>query len=167
MGRTGYDHVTQSDYEAIRGPDWPTWPSWCQDQTVPDFVLSEVEAMLSRPVAFDHPSFCVLPFYAREFWAGSNQPGRETVCCLVPDNSDRTQVQAAMLQGQRPQECAACWRLEDQGLISDRLIKNRAIDDQVLADIQAQLSGQSQRLPIHHYKLDTSNVCNGTCVVCD
>lgn len=167
MGRTGYDHVTQSDYEAIRGPDWPTWPAWCQDQPVPDFVLTEVEAMLSRPVAFDHPSFCVLPFYAREFWAGSNQPGRETFCCLVPDGSDRAQVKAAMLKGQRPTDCAACWHLEDQGLVSDRMIKNRAIDDQVLDDIQAQLSGKSQRLPIHHYKLDTSNVCNGTCVVCD
>ena len=167
MGRTGYDHVTQQDYDAISGPDWPTWPDWCQDQPVPKFVLEEVDAMLVQPVEFQHPSFCVLPFYAREFWAGSAQGEEKTFCCLVPGNTNRESVKQAMLAGRRPESCEACWRLEDQGLVSDRQIKNRGIDQVLLQDIQGMLAGQPQRTGIHQYKIDGNNTCNGTCAVCD
>lgn len=167
MTRPGYAHVAQADYEAVAGPDWPTWHSWCSNSEVADTVLAEVEAHLVRPVQFDHPSFCVLPFYAREWWLGSTQDNRETFCCLVPDGTDRRRTQQAMLRGQKPESCAACWRLEHAGLVSDRQIKNRAMDHAMLADIQGMLAGQAQTLPIQHYKIDTNNTCNGTCVVCD
>lgn len=167
MGRAGYDHVNQPDYEAIAGPDWPTWLDWCQGQPVPDFVLSEIDAMLVRPVDFQHPTFCVLPFYAQEFWAASTQTDRKTFCCLVPDGTSRQLTQQDMLAGRRPQACQACWNLEDQGLISDRQIKNRSIDAPLLEDIQGLLAGHPQRLPIRHYKIDGNNTCNGTCVMCN
>lgn len=167
MTRPGYDHVAQADYDAIRGPDWPTWQAWCTHAEVSSTVLDEIQARLIRPVEFKHSSFCVLPFYAREWWLGSSHDRRETFCCLVPDGTDRAQVQHSMLAGQRPQACAACWRLEDAGLVSDRLIKNRAIDQSLLTDVKGMLAGQAQSQPIQHYKIDTNNTCNGTCVVCD
>jgi hypothetical protein len=145
MVRQGYEHVTQQDYESIAGPDWPAWQTFCQDLAVADFVYEEIDLMLSRPVEFQHPSLCVLPFYALEFWAGAQSAPGRTFCCLVPDGTDRQSVKQDMLAGRRPESCSACWRLEDQGLVSDRQIKNRGIDTALLQDIQGMLSGQPQQ----------------------
>ena len=167
MVRQGYEHVTQQDYESIAGPDWPAWQTFCQDLAVADFVYEEIDLMLSRPVEFQHPSLCVLPFYALEFWAGAQSAPGRTFCCLVPDGTDRQSVKQDMLAGRRPESCSACWRLEDQGLVSDRQIKNRSIDTALLQDIQGMLSGQPQQTAIHQYKIDSNNICNSTCAVCD
>lgn len=160
MGRAGYDHVTQQDYESIAGPDWPTWLDFCQHNGVADFVYDEIDHMIQRPVQLDHAAFCVLPFAAREFWAGSSQAPGQAFCCLVPDGTDRDLVKKDMLAGRRPESCAACWRLEDQGLVSDRQIKNRGISADQMRRIQAADL-------MRHYKIDGNNTCNGTCVVCD
>jgi hypothetical protein len=161
-----YDHVALEDYASVAGPDWPSYDIFCQHTHVPDWVYAEIDRMLVRPVQFEHESFCVLPFYAREFWLGAVDQS-QSFCCLVPDATDRESVKQDMLAGRRPQSCEACWALEDQGLVSDRLIKNRQIDSDQLDQIQQLLSGQSTISPILHYKIDSNNTCNGTCVVCD
>jgi hypothetical protein len=58
--------------------------------------------------------------------------------------------------------------LEDQGLISDRLIKNKSIDHYLQKDIQQLIAecGQGKNSVIH-YKIDGNNTCNSTCVTCD
>lgn len=164
-----YDHVTQQDYDSIAGPDWPAWEHFCQHKNVADFVYQEIDAMIKRPVNFDHGTWCVLPFYGLEFWAGSSvSKPAQTFCCLVPDGADRDAVKQDMLAGRRPRACQACWNLEDQGLISDRKIKNRLINQEQLAEIQGLLSKTSaDQLAFKHYKIDANNTCNSTCVTCD
>ena len=125
--------------------------------------------MILPSVSFKHNSFCILPFYGMEFWLGARQKNvSKSFCCLVPDEQDRESVKADMLAGRRPQSCQACWRLEDQGLVSDRLIKNQSIDHALSLDIQKLLAGQlSDNHAMLHYKIDSNNTCNSTCVVCD
>jgi sulfatase maturation enzyme AslB (radical SAM superfamily) len=73
-----------------------------------------------------------------------------------------------MLSTQRPESCKKCWKLEDAGLKSDRLIKNETLDHFSNIDLE-QLITQSQlgKNEIIHYKIDTSNTCNAACVTCD
>ena len=72
-----------------------------------------------------------------------------------------------MLAGNRPLECQKCWNLEDQGLISDRQLKNSALDwywDRDLQFIkQDAAAGIEKTLML---KLLTSYTCNATCVSC-
>lgn len=161
-----YNHVTPEDYASVAGPDWPSYNNFCQHHNVPDSVYAEIDRMLIPPVQFDHPSFCVLPFYAREFWLGADAK-HESFCCLVPAGTDRNATKQAMLAGHRPASCEACWKLEDQGLVSDRQIKNRSVNPDQLKQIQQWFQGQPATSTISHYKIDSNNTCNGTCVVCN
>jgi sulfatase maturation enzyme AslB (radical SAM superfamily) len=85
----------------------------------------------------------------------------------MPTNHNIQQVRQDMLQGQRPSACKACWNLEDAGISSDRLLKNRTmsfykdVDTQQLFD-QCVANQNTTTL----YKIDTSNTCNATCVYC-
>lgn len=155
-----YSHVTKKDYESVAGPDWPSYDCFQQDQDVPDFVYAEINQMLRPPQVFDHPSFCVLPFYGWEYPVDSP-------CCLWRGKFDLAQVQNQMLQGQRPSECQACWNLEDRGLKSDRQVKNETLDyycDKNLKDLYEDC--QQGKHQIVHYKIETNNVCNAACATC-
>lgn len=72
-----------------------------------------------------------------------------------------------MLAGKRPEECQKCWNLEDQGLTSDRQLKNAALDwywDRDMQFIkQDAANGMEKTLML---KLMTSYTCNATCVSC-
>ena len=73
-----------------------------------------------------------------------------------------------MLQGLKPTECQKCWSLEQQGLLSDRKLKNSALDFWSGRDLQTIEkestidSGDTQIL-----KLTTSYTCNSACVTCN
>ena len=166
---SGYSHITQQEYESVAGPDWPCYDDFCQHKNVASFVYEEIDLMLKPPISFDHTSFCILPFYGMEFWAGSKQTTPSTTfCCLVPDGQDRESVKKDMLNGIRPEACRACWALEEQGLVSDRLIKNKSIDHDLQKDIQQLFTGYTQeKNSIIHYKIDSNNTCNSTCVICN
>jgi hypothetical protein len=108
-------------------------------------------------------SFCVLPWFGREFYWQDN----ETHCCLLPKKYDVEKIKTAMLSGERPTECQKCWKLEDQGLQSDRQLKNATLDwywnrDLELIKKDAEL-GLSKIVMV---KLMTSYTCNATCVSC-
>jgi sulfatase maturation enzyme AslB (radical SAM superfamily) len=108
--------------------------------------------------------FCVLPFFGYEF----HPKGYGTHCCLLPQDYDINAVRASMLAQQRPSECGACWRLEDAGLVSDRTLKNAALDfywDRDINRIEQQVR-EGQYSPIM-IKNITSSTCNSTCVTCD
>jgi hypothetical protein len=144
----------------VAGPDWPSYHEFTQHLNVADFVYDEIDAMLSDVQQFDPPTFCVFPFYGWEY--PINKP-----CCLLPNGYDLESIQKEMLAGQRPQACNKCWMLEDAGLESDRKIKNATLDYYSQVDLkqlyqQAQ-EGQHQRV---NYKIDSSNVCNATCITC-
>lgn len=155
-----YSYITQADYEAASDPKWPPFSTFIKHQQIPDFVYAEIDARLAPPVQFSHPSFCVLPFYGIEY-------PQNTPCCLTPVGCSRETIKNEMLNGLRPIACKKCWTIEDAGLKSDRLIKNETLDFYYDRNIQGLyqecLGGNSK---IVHYKIDTNNVCNLTCVTC-
>lgn len=159
IDRSKYSFVTQADYEAVAGPDWPQFSAFEKHRDIPDFVYQEIDQMLGVPEIFSHPSFCILPFYGVEY--PSN-----TFCCLA-SGSDRETVKKEMLSGHRPNACNKCWRLEDAGIKSDRIIKNETLDFYTNRNIQDLYQEcVNNAAEIVHYKIDTNNVCNATCITC-
>ena len=107
--------------------------------------------------------FCVLPFFGYEY----NVTGG-THCCLLPKNYNIESVKNDMLSGKRSPFCSACWRLEDAGLISDRKIKNSALDFYLDRDIKfIEQDARNGNHKIIMVKNATSNTCNSTCVTCN
>lgn len=156
-----YKYVTQEDYVAVCGPDWPNYENFCKNFNVPDWVYQEIDEMLPRKEPFTHPSWCVNPFYSYEL-------PQKTHCCLLPKEHNIFEIRQKMLDGKRPEECSACWNLEDKNLLSDRIIKNQSLDYWSGIDAETlynqSVSGNYETL---HYKIDTSNSCNGICVTCN
>ena len=105
--------------------------------------------------------FCVLPFFGIEL------PG-DIRCCLLKRGYDLEQIRYDMLSGNRPDACSACWNLEDSGLLSDRQLKNSALDLYWDRDIRSIEDDCHQgKFHINHYKVGVSNACNAACVTCD
>jgi hypothetical protein len=158
-----YDYISQVDYEAVAGPDWPSYEVFCQHKDVKNSVYDEIDSMLHRPRPFDHPSFCIVPFYSKELIGQHVQ-----VCSLMPDKSNVSLVKKAMLDGSRPSACDACWNLENVGTYqSDRQIKNAWFDyfmNKNLSDVLEECNQGKNTTVL--YKIDTSNTCNATCVTC-
>jgi len=160
MSINNYKLVTQRDYDTVAGPDWPSFVDFQQHVNVPDFVYNEIGHMLVEPLPFDHPSFCVLPFYGWEY-------PLNTACCLLPKNHDLKKIQSDMLNGVRPDSCVKCWNLEDRGIKSDRQLKNESVDFYLNKNIQDLCTDAKQaKHSVLHYKIDTSNTCNAACVTC-
>jgi len=108
--------------------------------------------------------FCVLPFFGYEYYPSNN--GKH--CCLLPKNYDINQIRQDILNKTRSPSCQACWSIEDNGLTSDRMLKNSALDYYRNKDIrvieQEVQKGQYEPILIKHV---TSNKCNATCVTCN
>ena len=156
-----YSWVTQSDYESVAGPDWPNWTAFQAGQNVPGSVYREIDDMLSQDTEFKSKSFCVLPFFGREYPSNS-------VCCLLPTTANLDQIKKDMLADIRTPACSTCWKLEDAGKLSDRLLKNKTLDyyaDTSLSVLYDQCVKAENKIVL--YKVDTSNTCNGTCVTCE
>lgn len=168
VGRSKYDYITQQDYENVAGPDWPSYDDFCRHDRIPDHVYAEIDSMLQTPVVFDHPAFCVLPFYGMEFLVGTQQTyPSDTICCLIQGKQDREAIKQQMLARIRPKACEVCWKLEDQGLKSDRRLKNETVDFYLKKNIQ-QLFDEcvQEKNSLIHYKIDSNNICNATCATC-
>jgi organic radical activating enzyme len=156
-----YSYVTESDYVAVAGPDWPDFKQFQQHLNVPEFVYKEIDSMLWNKQPFDDPAFCVLPFYGYEY-------PQNTECCLMSTWTNTDHVRQQMLNGQRPSECNHCWRLEDAGIKSDRMIKNETLDFYSGIDLVTLYNNAKQnKNKITHIKIDTNNTCNATCVTCN
>lgn len=109
-------------------------------------------------------TFCVLPYYAYES-AGQNT--RNIYCCRWPKNTNVGAVRQAIADGEQHPACNSCWRLESQGQTSERIIHNRTMDHLMNRNIEdiceSALNDQGY---IAMVKLQTSNLCNGTCITC-
>lgn len=107
--------------------------------------------------------FCVLPFFGYEYRKDAG-----THCCLLPPNYDISELRTDILEKRRSKYCSACWKLEDAGLISDRKLKNSALDFYWNKDIRFIEEdvhlGKFKPILI---KYITSNKCNATCVTCN
>jgi sulfatase maturation enzyme AslB (radical SAM superfamily) len=109
--------------------------------------------------------FCVLPFFSYECESNKTQ---NVYCCRLPAGTDIADVQTAIKNKQRSPACATCWKLEDQGLESERMIHNRTFDHYADRDLEL----VEQDAVAHGFipkiiKITTSNLCNGTCVTCN
>jgi len=70
-----------------------------------------------------------------------------------------------MLEGVRPKECDYCWRVEDQGNISDRTVKSA--DDWALPYIQDITNKPwDDNVDPSYVEVSFSNVCNFKCSYC-
>ena len=159
-----YQFVTATDYDSVRGPDWPPYVEFAQHESVPESVYQEIDSMLTVREPYDPESFCVLPWHSQEI----DWQGQSSHCCLLPKKYSITKIKSDMLQGLKPTECQKCWNLEQQGLLSDRKLKNSALDFWSGQDLQTIVqestvdSGDVQIL-----KLTTSYTCNSACVTCN
>lgn len=156
-----YQNLNAADYAAIADPSWPTFETFCRHDHIPTHIYDEIDQMLDL-TEFDHPSFCILPFYGMEYPA-------QTFCCLTPPGSDRDKVKSQILAGKRAKECAVCWRLEDHGFRSDRLIKNQSFDyyhNQSMRELYDQFK-INPATNILWVKIDSDRTCNATCTTCD
>jgi hypothetical protein len=155
-----YEYVKKEEYDIVAGPDWPSFEEFKKHQNIQPFVYNEIDTMLWNLKPFDHPSFCILPFYGIEYPV-------KTVCCRLPVEHDLDQIKSDILAGRRSPYCQQCWTTEDAGLLSDRTLKNSALDFYTDTDIQKLydqcVEGKNSTI---HYKIDTSNVCNATCITC-
>jgi hypothetical protein len=156
-----YGYVTRNDYESVAGADWPAFDQFQLHDNIEQFVYDEIDQMLAPDEVFDHPAFCVLPFFGLEL------NNSQTACCLLPTGHDIKKIRGQMLDGQRPTECDKCWRNEDSGIKSDRQVKNETLSFLQNVTTQSLLEDCEQdRYGIKMLKIDTSNTCNATCVTC-
>ena len=155
-----YSHISQADYDAVAGPDWPLFSEFQLNRNVPEFVYNELDAMIRPATGFSHPTFCILPFYGIEY-------PQQKVCCIMSSEESLQEVQQKMLSKQRPKSCNICWHLEDSGVKSDRQLKNETLDYYSNIDLERLIQQSHQaKNKIIHYKIDTSNTCNAACVTC-
>lgn len=154
-----YKTLSKGDYQEFAGPDWPTYEQFVEHKDIPDLVYNEIDNFLKSYTKFVNPAFCVLPFYGFEY-------PQNTPCCLMKPHNI-TQVRQRMLDGIRPVACDTCWKLEDIGIPSDRQLKNNMLDYYTDRDI-SKLYQQAKdgKNSIVSYKIDTSAICNATCVTC-
>ena len=156
-----YSYVTQADYESVAGEDWPSFDQFLSHDNIEQFVYDEINQMLAPDEVFDHPAFCVLPFFGLEL------NNSRTACCLLPPSHDIKKIRGQMLDGKRPTECDKCWRNENAGIKSDRQIKNETLSFLQSVTIQSLLKDCEQdQYSVKMLKIDTSNTCNATCVTC-
>jgi sulfatase maturation enzyme AslB (radical SAM superfamily) len=107
--------------------------------------------------------FCVLPFFGYEY----TPSGFTTPCCLLPKDTNIKQLQTEMLSRQRPVACQKCWKLEDQGLPSNRQIKNSTFDLYKNRDLNyIEDDCREGKFNSQIIQLYTSNLCNSTCITC-
>jgi sulfatase maturation enzyme AslB (radical SAM superfamily) len=108
--------------------------------------------------------FCVLPFFSYE---STSQHGKNIYCCELAPGADIKRVQGDIKKQKRSPACAVCWKMEDQGLPSQRQIHNQTFDFYTDRDIEL----IEQDAVDHGFipkiiKISTSNLCNATCVTC-
>jgi sulfatase maturation enzyme AslB (radical SAM superfamily) len=109
--------------------------------------------------------FCVLPFFSYE---GSLQSTENIYCCRLQVGTSIEDVRSSIRNKERSPACVTCWKLEDQGLDSERKIHNQTFDyyadrDLELVEQDAIANGFTPKI----IKLATSNLCNATCITCD
>lgn len=157
-----YLSVTERDYNALAGADWPSYNRFIQHYDVPAFVYQEIDEAQSKVETFNNPAFCVLPFYGMEYPLNKE-------CCLMDYSVESIDsVKQKMLEGTRSDACKKCWTLEDKGIVSDRIIKNNHVD--VILDKDLKVIENECNLgnyDLLHYKIDTDNTCNAACITCD
>ena len=130
------------------------------DQVGPGFCLAkwnQVTIHLGTGMTHSchHPTPHKIPLEELE-----NNPG------AIHNTLHKKIARTQMLEGKRPSECDYCWRIEDNGEISDRSYKSSeywAVDD---FDKISQYSGNEDVYPTY-LEVSFSNACNLKCTYCN
>lgn len=108
-------------------------------------------------------TFCVLPWYSKEFFKNKTSP-----CCLLPPNTDITQLKQDLLLGIKSSACNTCWKVEASGAQSRRQMENVFLDYKLDRDIDKVREDCINTVPdALLYQIYTSNLCNQACVTCN
>lgn len=160
--KSRYQSITQNDYVAMAGPDWPNYQEFSSGIQIEQFIADELDTMLGdfADKKSKISNFCVMPFYGWEYPA-------KTHCCLLPNNYDINSIKTDMLSNRRNDQCSKCWTIEDADSLSDRQIKNLTLDYYSNIDIvQLYEKCLTNENKTAHYQIAASNYCNATCVTC-
>jgi len=141
--------------------------------------LSETSQYYVERAGLPSSSFCILPWTALTI----DPDGRFRACCIfdgycrdesekelnIKDNTisesrtshSLTEIKKSFLAGERPTECASCWREEEQGKISKRLHMINQFNDQI-KNKQWNLEPDD----LIFLDLKVGNLCNLKCRIC-
>lgn len=132
--------------------------------------------MDTKKLAENSETFCLLPF----IHMATKTDGDMKLCCRswpvgnindtnIKDlwNSDKyKEVRKQMLNGERPQECHACWRHEDIGVRSMRQRYNKTRMKRYLPKLEKMTDDYSMPFEIPILEAKLSNFCNLKCRMC-
>jgi organic radical activating enzyme len=70
-----------------------------------------------------------------------------------------------MIHGQRPKECSYCWKIEDRGRVSDRVMKSSETwaEPYLRAAVE---SGRGEKILPKYVEISFDSVCNFKCMYC-
>jgi hypothetical protein len=155
-----YIEISKDTYNVVKGADWPDYETFLKSSNISPFILKELNKLLWND-GIKSKTFCVLPFYNIEYPAN-------TVCCLLPQTYDINSIKKDMLDNVRSKFCKSCWSLEDIGYISDRMLKNSLSEFLLDKDLKViENDCRKNKNSTVHYKIDTNNTCNATCITCN
>jgi len=69
--------------------------------------------------------YCVLPYFSLE--TEFSYPDKNIFCCRIAPGASIIDIRSSISQGKRHAACSTCWRMEDQGLTSERQILMNSI----------------------------------------
>ena len=120
-------------------------------------------------------TFCVAPWYSIHV----DSTGRLAPCCKFGkslhsynhieqyfESPELLQVRQDLLNGVRNSNCSKCWKDEDNGADSLRLISNRTIGPNTNRPIMEQIK-EPKLSDIKSFDLTLGNLCNLRCVMCN
>lgn len=157
---TPYSNLKKDEYNIVAGSTWPSFEEFQQHNNIADYVYNEIDAMLWNLAPKISDTFCVLPYYGMEY------PDK-VPCCIMGKVNNLDEIRDQMLVGEKPTACNTCWQLESAGVQSDRQLKNATLDFYLKEDIKLLFDrAVEKKNSVIHYKIDTSNTCNATCITC-
>jgi hypothetical protein len=88
-------------------------------------------------------------------------------CCLLPKNTNITQVKQDLLAGIKSPACTTCWQIESSGKKSKRQFENEFLDYKLDRDLdKIQVDCKTKTIDPLVYQIQPSNLCNQACVSC-
>lgn len=167
----------QEFYNIIKADSWPECVSESDFASLPDYIQREcVEAFGYVPGIYsikqqlvDNPAFCVLPFIHLYI----NEYNNVAPCCHGKDIKRYTadfdfltdthyeNIRNKMRNGERVLECSDCYKLEDAGVDSSRILNTRDWASKLKTTDITQLETK-----LRYYDVRNDNLCNLACRTC-
>jgi organic radical activating enzyme len=118
------------------------------------------------------PTFCMAKFHEATIWLYNSKIASCHHTPLFPtgenkinfyNNRAKREQQNKMLNGEKPTECNYCWKLEENGLVSDRELKSLNFKNHLLPE---EYLDRNYNFKPKSLELAFQNTCNLACVYC-